>query len=78
MPRAEIHLEASIASDRLLVKQVCIPSCRMPPECHSPQNDNVARGTLSADNAMMIDERFKYVRKMKERYVDAAAGSGVI
>jgi hypothetical protein len=36
-----------------------------------PSNDNVTGGTMDSDDKMNIEERFKYLRKMKERYVKA-------
>jgi hypothetical protein len=36
-----------------------------------PSNDNVTEGKMTTEDRMTIDERYKYLRKMKSRYVNA-------
>jgi hypothetical protein len=43
----------------------------MLPEYIVLSNDNVTEGTMPADERMTIDERLKYLRKMRQRYLEA-------
>lgn len=43
----------------------------MLPEYIVLSNDTVTEGTLPADERMTIDERLKYLCKMRQRYLEA-------